>query len=342
MHRDEMLGWLREDDGGRLEQLWLSADAARREAIGDGVRLGGILEISSFCRRNCAYCGLREDNPSLTRYRMTFDAVLEGAEEARDRGYHALVIESGEYAMASGEWIGAIVRAIREATPLAITLSLGERGVERCGFWRACGAERYLLRFETSDRELYQRLHPPLTCEAPGRIELLREQAGLGYQIGSGIMVGLPGQTWSSVADDLELFRGLGLGLIDIGLYVPNPDTPLGRGFLSEPPDSTDQVPNTGIAALKVMALARILCPLAEIPAIASSCRPSIDGCGIEEGLRAGANMVTIDVTPIEYRRCYVVHPGYRSPDDDGGHERALGAIAVTGHYVASADGTGR
>jgi len=202
----DILGWLREDNPDRLATLWAWANETRHLNVGDTIHLRGLVEISSRCGRQCAYCGLRASNDSLTRYRMSPDEILVSARQAVAYGYGTVVLQAGEDFGLSCEWVAEVVRQIKLQTPLAVTLSLGERTEAELAAWRNAGADRYLLRFETSDPALFQIIHPSRDQHAGSRIPLLRHLKQLGYEVGSGIMVGLPGQTYESVARDIDLF----------------------------------------------------------------------------------------------------------------------------------------
>ena len=221
--------WLTEEDEARLPELWQAADSARQEAVGDAVHLRGLIELGNYCSRNCLYCGIRAGNRKLKRYRMSADEVIAAARQAVAFGYGTAVLQSGEDYGMTREWLAELVRRIKTETPLAVTLSLGERPAEDLAAWRRAGADRYLLRFETSDRALYDLIHPPRAGERSDRIALLRTLRNLGYEIGGGVMIGIPGQTYASLARDLELFRELDLDMIGVGPFLPHPDTPLGQ-----------------------------------------------------------------------------------------------------------------
>jgi biotin synthase len=315
---DEILAWLREEDPQRLVCLWQMADETRRACVGDAVHLRGLVELSNHCARQCAYCGLRGGNTGLPRYRMTPDEVLGAAHEAVDFGYGTVVLQAGEdYAISVG-WMGQLVRRIKSETPLAVTLSLGERQPDELELWRAAGADRYLLRFETSDPALFNLIHPGPGGRASDRIPILRQLKALGYETGSGIMVGLPGQTYESVARDIGLFRELDLDMIGIGPFIAHPDTPLGNPELWKqfaPPEDNllhphhgDQVPDTELMVYKTVALTRLVCPEANIPsttALATINRQS----GRELGLKRGANVLMPNLTPVKYRSLYQIYP---------------------------------
>jgi len=305
---DCLLSWLREDDPDRLARLWERADEVRREEVGDAVHLRGLIEFSNHCIRQCAYCGLRAGNRSLViRYRMEQEEIVAVVRKAADYAYGTVVLQAGEDPLITADWMAALVRRIKRETPLAVTLSLGERSIQDFAAWRQARADRYLLRFETSDRVLYRTVHPNLGGRRSNRIADLRKLRRLGYEIGSGIMVGLPGQTYRSVAQDILLFRQLDLDMIGIGPFIPHPDTPLG----SAPPGlpTGEQVPNTEEMVYKVIALARLACPEANIPSTTALATINISS-GRERGLQCGANVVMPNLTPMPYRRFYEIYPG--------------------------------
>ncbi len=317
MTHTEILHWLREEDPTRLAELWRAADATRRAHVGDAVHLRGLVEISNHCGRQCAYCGLHAANRSLPRYRMGPDEILRAAHQAAALGYGTVVLQAGEdYGLVAGS-IAEIVRRLKAETPLAVTLSLGERSEAELALWRQAGADRYLLRFETSDRELFNVIHPGRRGRPCDRIPLLRHLKELGYETGSGIMVGLPGQTYESVARDLCLFRELDLDMIGIGPYIPHPDTPLGSGRLRPKGVNGEQVPATEALVYKAVALARLVRPDANIPS--TSALATINKAhGRELGLQRGANVLMPNLTPLKYRRLYQIYPAKACLDETG------------------------
>lgn len=318
-----LLGWLREGDAARLEGLWAEADQTRRDHVGDAVHLRGLLELSNHCVRRCAYCGIAATREDLPRYRMTADEILEGARLARELGFGTVVMQAGEDYGLTREFVASAVSAVKRETGLAVTLSLGERSEEDLRVWREAGADRYLLRFETTDSSLYERVHPSLPGRRSDRFAQLRALDAMGYEPGSGVMVGLPGQTWSTLADDLLAFADLDLDMIGVGPYIPDPTTPLGRACL-EPgcPDpelpasaGAEQVPRDELTTLKVVALARLVRPDANIPATTALATVDRER-GRELGLTRGANIVMPNLTPAKYRRLYAIYPAKASSDE--------------------------
>lgn len=308
MTRPGILTWLREADEGRLAELWRQADDTRRRHVGDAVHLRGLIEFSNYCGRSCHYCGLRVENQRLERYRMSADEIMKCTRQAVAFGYGTVVLQSGEDCGLDGRWLGDLIRRIKSQTPLAVTLSLGERDEEEMADWRRAGADRYLLRFETSNRELFGRLHPAVAGRKRDRIGILRSLRENGYEVGSGVMVGIPGQTYEDLAKDLELFGELDLDMIGVGPFLPHPETPLGRQGEAAVDHGTEQVPNSELMTYKMVALARLMCPRANIPSTTALATVNREN-GRELGLCRGANIIMPNLTPPAYRCLYEIYP---------------------------------
>lgn len=306
MDKNQIIAWLREEDDQKLEELWHEADETRIAHVGDQVHLRGLIEISNYCVRRCGYCGINAGNRHIERYRMTEEEIMDCVRKAVDFGYGTVVMQAGEDYGIRREWMADIIRRIKAETPLAVTLSLGERPDEDLLAWREAGADRYLIRFETSNRELYNRIHPPLGQTPSDRFAILRTLKDMGYETGSGVMIGIPGQTYHDLACDILAFHDLDLDMIGVGPFIPHAATPL--GCLPPVNAKIDQVPNTEIMAYKVIALARLVCPDANIPsttALASLNKET----GRELGLMRGANIVMPNLTPPRYRMMYEIYP---------------------------------
>ena len=212
--------------------------------------------------------------------------------------------------------ITGLIRRIKSETPLAVTLSLGERTNEELAAWREAGADRYLLRFETSNRRLFDRIHPPRKGQAASapdaphpRLVILGALRELGYEVGSGVMIGIPGQTWSDLTHDIALFAQLDLDMIGVGPYVAHPGTPLAQQYdeLRAPDDQ--QVPADELTTYKVLALTRLVCPMTNIPS--TTALATIGGEQARDfGLERGANVVMPNFTPLPYRALYEIYPG--------------------------------
>ncbi len=286
--------WLREKDPETLGLLFSKADRLRKRHCGQGVHLRGLIEFSNYCRRDCLYCGLRKSNRRLRRYRLLPREIMDSAAIARDLKIPTVVLQSGEDAGFGVRELARVTSRVKKMG-LAVTLSVGELPFEDYRMLRDAGADRYLLKFETSDERLYGRLRPG--CALAGRLDRLEELRRLGYQVGSGNMVGLPGQTLESLARDIALFRQLNLDMIGIGPFIPHPETPLAGA--AEP--CLEMV-------LKTVALARIAAPRSHIPATTAA--GTIDPYGREKALRCGGNVVMPNMTPQKYRKHYQIYPG--------------------------------
>ncbi len=339
MKKEQILEWLKTDDPGRLEELWRQADEVRRKAVGDEVHLRGLIEVSNICARDCGYCGIRVGNQDVSRYRMSADEIMECVQLAIDFGYGTVVLQAGEDYGIGRDWLCDILARIKNNTNLAVTLSLGEREEEELIAWRQAGADRYLLRFETSNRELYDRIHPPLPGRESDRFQILRRLREIGFEVGSGIMVGIPGQSYDDLANDILLFKEYDIDMIGIGPYIPHPGTPLGMSQVELQCPPGEQVPGTELMTCKVVALTRILCPLINIPsttALATINRTE----GREHGLSRGANIVMPNLTPKKFRELYEIYPAKASCDEnaDESNARIKKQIFAMGRVI----GTGR
>ena len=310
MSKTEIEAWLRETDPEKLAWLWSMADTTRLCHVGNTVHFRGLLEISNYCVRRCTYCGINQDCHKVARYRMSEKEIMASIQKILEAGCDTVVIQAGEDYGLTREFITKIIQNIKNSTSLAVTLSLGERSYQDLAAWKKTGADRYLLRFETSDQELYRRIHPALVMtESPlQRLVLLQKLHDLGYEVGSGVMVGIPGQTYQTLANDIDYFRKFKLNMIGIGPYIVAPETTLGRDAAKVYAVDIDQVPATELMTLKVVALARLICPTANIPS--TTALATIGGLkGYEFALQRGANVVMPNLTPKEYRQHYTIYP---------------------------------
>jgi len=309
-------------DSEEGEALFQAADRVRRRFVGDEIHLRGIVEFSNICVQNCLYCGLRRDNRNLRRYRMTPGEVQESAKEVQSRGIRTLVLQSGEDPWYTRDRLSELIRRIKEETGLTLTLSVGERLQEDYSTWKAAGADRYLLKQETSAEKLFAHLRPGRTLAE--RLESLRFLKKLGYEVGSGNMVGLPGQNQEDLLRDIRLFREFDFDMIGIGPFIPHPQTPLGKSA----PGDLD-------LTLKALALTRIITRDTHLPATTASTVLSSEGR--KRALMAGANVIMPNLTPRKYRGYYQVYPGKEKPD--GGLDSTLETISSLGRTLSRGAG---
>lgn len=296
--------------------LYRRAAAVRDRYVGNHVYLRGLIEYSNICGKNCLYCGVRSDNVKIERYTMSREEVLEAAMTAYKLNLGSIAIQSGENSSNSiVETVEELVRSIRKMTDnrLGITLSLGEQSRETYQRWFDAGAHRYLLRIEASSEALYRRVHPDDDMHRyHRRLECLKAIQETGYQTGTGVMVGLPNQTMSDLADDIVFMRDFDIDMCGMGPFIEHSDTPLGsRGtdnlFLNERFNLT----------LRMIAVLRII--MKDINIVASTAMQTIDPAGREKAISCGANVVMPNLTPARYRSGYLIYegkPGYREADE--------------------------
>ena len=295
------------------EDLYRRADRVRHDAVGDAVHLRGLIEFSNICRNDCLYCGIRRSNTRVQRYRMTDEELVETARRAAALGFQTIVLQSGEDLHFDQARLCRIIEQIKRLD-VALTLSVGERDYADYKAWRDAGADRYLLRIETTDRDLYHRLNPGMSWQR--RHECLLMIRELGYELGSGIMVGQPGQTVASIADDLLYLKDIGIDMAGIGPFIPHPDTPLAA-----------EAGGTLELALRTMAAMRLLMPDINIPA--TTAMETIHPQGRIMALQAGANVVMPNVTEGEYRRLYELYPGKICVNDTPAHCRSCIGLKI-------------
>ncbi|PTV93550.1 biotin synthase [Halanaerobium saccharolyticum] len=312
-------------DIDELDYLLQQADQKRKEVCGDEVHLRAIIEFSSYCKQNCHYCGLRKDNHELERYQLKKEEIIETAGMAAELGYQTVVLQSGEDEYPAAE-IAEIIKEIKNTTDMAVTLSLGERDFAAYKLWWEAGADRYLLKHEIADQALYEKYHPGMSYQ--NRIESLKYLKTIGYQIGSGVIIDLPGQTPEILAEDLLLSQDLKLDMIGSGPFIPHEQTPLAES-------KTGTVEMT----LKFTALSRLLLPLAHIPA--TTALGTIDAEGRQKALLAGANVVMPNVTDSKYREKYQIYPEKICVNEEAGDCRQCigGIIASLGREVSQTKG---
>ncbi len=276
-------------------ELFKKADAIRRERYGTDVYIRGLIEFTNYCKNNCYYCGIRAGNTNAVRYRLTKDDILSCCEEGYNLGFRTFVLQGGEDPFFTDEKVCDIVYSIREKYPdCAITLSIGEKPRESYKAYFSAGANRYLLRHETATGEHYSLLHPPI-MSLEARKECLYNLKEIGYQVGSGFMVGSPFQTTENLVADLRFLEALSPDMIGIGPYITHKETPF-----FDKPSGTLQL------TLRMLAILRIMFPHALLPA--TTALGSIHPEGRELGLKAGANVVMPNLSPMENRKKYAIY----------------------------------
>lgn len=301
-------------DAENSKKIYERSKAIKEEFVGRKVYFRGLIEYSNFCSKNCFYCGIRAGNSRYVRYEMPDEEVLEAAKYAYDHQFASIVIQSGE--RNNRKFTGTIERLLKEIHSMSdgklhVTLSLGEQTEETYNRWFAAGAQRYLLRIEVSNPELYRKLHPSDTHhEYNQRLDALRRLRKAGYQVGTGVMIGLPFQTISDLADDLIFFRDFDIDMAGMGPYIEHEDTPLFQ-FRSELLPLRERF----LLSLKMVSLLRIM--MKDINIAATTAMQTIDPQGREKALLVGANVIMPNLTPVKYRQSYLLYQNKPCLDEE-------------------------
>ncbi|KAB2953340.1 [FeFe] hydrogenase H-cluster radical SAM maturase HydE [Heliorestis acidaminivorans] len=284
------------------EALRLSAEALRQETLGDVVDVRGAVEFGNICRKDCHYCGLRKSNIQLTRYRLDLEKTMQAIEDIYNMGIRTVILQSGEEQENETASIIKMIEAIKERFKLRITLSLGERSLADYKAFRQAGANNYLLRIETTDHELFSKVHPDDDLEE--RMQHLLWLREAGFLLGTGGLVGLPGQKVASLAQDILYWRQLGANMIGIGPFLPAAGTPL-----------ANQPAGDLAITLRVYAVTRLLCGRVFIPS--TTALASLHPDGQRLGLQWGANSIMLTHTPEEVRSHYHLYKNKAKVDLD-------------------------
>lgn len=307
---DDLVRLLAAESPDDLAALFDAAYAVKVRHCGKKVALRGLVEAGNICSKDCLYCGIRRSNAALARYQLTADNIVRQAEFAAEAHYASLVIQSGEIESAAHtRFIEALLRRL-EPLNLGITLSLGEQTEDVYRRWKDAGAVRYLLRIETSNPTLYARLHPT-GHDWRRRVACLEALRRTGYQVGTGVMCALPGQTLDDLAHDIAFFREIDADMIGMGPYIPHPDTPLGQTPESPPRTNETRL----LLGLKMIAATRL--QLVDVNIAASTALQALAPDGRARGIRAGANVIMPNVTDTRYRRGYQLYAGKPNLDEN-------------------------
>ncbi len=326
----DMIRWLETEDDKDLERLYAQAYAVKLEQVGRKVYYRGIIEYSNICDKDCLYCGIRRGNRKVKRYTVTDDDVLDAARWAWQQKYGSIVLQSGELQNeAFVSTIETLLRRIHGEThgELGVTLSLGEQHRDTFRRWREAGAKRYLLRIETSNPALYRTLHPQ-DHRHDVRLQCLTDLRELDYQVGTGVMIGLPGQTPADLVADIRFFRDHDIDMIGMGPYIPHSETPLAAAASGLDHKRRLQL------GLTMIALTRIA--LRDVNIAATTALQALDPKGREQGLAAGANIIMPNLTDTKYREGYQLYDGKPCMDENAGMCRFCleGRIASVGERV--------
>lgn len=299
MTHSELIYYL---EGGNDQALFRMSAETKSRGVGEKVHLRGLIELSNVCQKECYYCGIRHSNKGVKRYQMAYDDIIEAADFAYENNFGSIAIQAGEQSSPQfTEFISDVIKDIksRHKQPLGITLSLGEQSKETYQKWRSAGAHRYLLRIETSNQELYYKLKPNTDSHKYSkRLESLAALRECDYQVGSGVMIGLPYQTVCDLANDLLFLKKMDVDMCGMGPYIKHSDAPL--------KESETPINERIILTLRMIALLRIMMPAINI--VSTTALQTLDENGYRKGLDAGANILMPNVTPAKYCKDYKLY----------------------------------
>ena len=323
LYDDQLRVLLTTTDAVVVDYLHERARAVAQAHFGTGVFVRGLIELTNVCRNDCLYCGIRRSNHHVARYTLTADQVMECCESGYTLGFRTFVLQGGEWGDERADWIAGIIREMRCRWPdCAITLSLGEHSREVYDLWRECGADRYLLRHETHNADHYASLHPA-EMSHDQRMQCLQWLKELGYQTGTGIMVGSPGQTVDHLIEDLQFIREFRPEMVGLGPFIAQHDTPLGN----HPNGTIDMT-------TRLYSLVRLMLPSALIPSTTALATLSPEGRLL--GILAGANVVMPNLSPADYRDQYALYDGKAHTGSEAaeGLQQLAAQLATIGYHI--------
>lgn len=323
---------LLELSGDEMKTLLKTAGAIKAQTIGNFVHFRGLIEFSNRCSKNCYYCGIRASNSEVERYDLSDAEILEAATFAHENRYGSIVLQGGErFDKPYIDRIDKLIKGIKQLSnnELGITLSLGEQSVETYRQWYESGAHRYLLRIESSNKELYSKIHPEDRFhDFEYRLDCLYRLKDIGYQTGTGVMIGLPYQTIEHLADDLLFMRDFDVDMVGMGPFIEHHATPFNnfQGLLS--------LRDRFELSLKMIAILRIMMP--DINMAASTAMQAIDPMGREKALQAGANIIMPNITPGQYRDNYKLYENKPCTDENADDcvQCLEGRVGMVGHTI--------
>lgn len=290
------------------EVLFKASREVKETYYGDTVYMRGLIEFTNYCDKNCKYCGIRRDQKDADRYRLTLEEILKCCDEGYFLGYRTFVLQGGEDPYFNDDRIVEVIENIKKRWPdVAVTLSVGEKPRESYAKYKAAGVDRYLLRHETADAALYESIHEDMLLST--RKRCLEDLTDLGFQVGAGFMVGIPGQTPEILAEDLMFIKSLDPQMVGIGPFIPHKKTPLGHN-----PGGTVE------GTLLMLALARLLLPKVLLPS--TTALGTLDPTGREKALKVGANIVMPNLSPTSQREKYELYEDKICTGDEAAHCR--------------------
>jgi biotin synthase len=311
LERDDMVHLLKTDDAILRESLMTAAYDLKLQHLGPVVYFRGIIEFSNQCVKDCGYCGIRLSNADVDRFTMPIEEIVKTAVWAHEQKYASIVLQSGE--RNDSEFVDFVEEALNEISrqtngELRVTLSLGQQDAKTYARWYEAGAKRYLLRIETTNKQLFEEIHPD-GQSFDDRLQSLRDLRATGYQVGTGVMIGLPGQTAEDLVSDIIFFKDMDIDMIGMGPYLPHAGTPMAD--CEEGHDAALQLE----LGLRMIALTR-LC-LRDVNIAATTALQALAPNGREQGIKAGANVIMPNLTDTKYRDAYQLYDGKPCMDEN-------------------------
>ncbi|MEW6621794.1 MAG: [FeFe] hydrogenase H-cluster radical SAM maturase HydE [Bacillota bacterium] len=294
--------------------LFEAADRVREQVFGKGVYLRGIIEFSNHCQKNCHYCGIRAAN-KINRYRMPQEEIIEAARHIKNAGIGTVVLQSGEDPWWNPERMVQLIKNLKDMAGITITLSIGERDFQEYALFKKAGADRFLLKIETTSEKIFSAVHPD--DQLSQRMKCSKWLGEIGYMNGSGCIIGLPGQTATDIASDILWFKDMKMDMIGIGPFIPAQNTPL-----------ANLAPGSTFMTLKAVALTRLICQKAFLPA--TTALETLEDEGQLKALKAGANVIMLNFTPPQYKKDYNIYNNKKAI----GLENALKTIERAGRFL--------
>lgn len=335
---EEDLVYLLQTGKEDARKIYRRAEEVKEAYVGKKTYFRGLLEFSNICAKNCYYCGIRRENGKTVRYFMTDDEILEQVKYALDNHFASVVLQSGE--RTDKKFTDHIthllkrISGITEGAEIGITLSMGEQSRETFKEWFVAGANRYLIRIEASNTDLYKKLHPnDVKHDYNRRLEAIKTLQDIGYQTGTGVMIGLPFQTESDLADDLLFMRDNDIDMVGMGPYIEHKDTPLYK-YRHQLKDKKERFE----LSMKMVALLRIM--MKDINIAATTAMQTLDPVGREKAIKVGANVIMPNLTPVKYREGYLLYEDKPCLDEEAEDcQKCLEArIAMAGDEIGYDD----
>lgn len=310
--KDDLIYLMKVEDEAELKAIYEKAYEIKKVEIGQKVYYRGLIEFGNYCVKNCYYCGIRKDNKEVERYHMSKEDIMESVRWIHANGYGSVALQSGERQDPEYiDFVEDVIKEIKKIGNIGITLSLGEQTEDTYRRWFNAGAHRYLLRIESTSKKIYDSIHPnDILHDFETRVNCLRVLKKVGYQVGTGVMIGLPNQTEEDLVNDILFYKNNDIDMIGMGPYIPHDDTPMGQKELNIP-DKKKRVE----LGLKMIALTRIF--LKDVNIAATTALQGLDPLGREKGLKAGANILMPITTKDEHRAKYQLYNDKPCIDDN-------------------------